>query len=305
MTAMRTSLALAAVLACASTARAEPVLAPKTGAGLDAAVAGGALLGVGATHFIPSALDFGDGVILGGLDRRVRRNFSATAAATSDALLITSLVLPPAVLIGDSLDRDDGRRLLVYGEAFAINALLASGAKHLVARRRPYTYADDPGIKAWAATQGEDAHRSFYSGHSALSFGAAVTGAYLYSARSGDRSARALVWGVQLAVATATANLRVRAGRHYYSDVLIGAVVGTGVGLTVAALRGPDGAFHPTGTDVAAMAGGVVVGALASQLLPVGRTVLAPAGSSSGGVTAQLIPLVLEHGSGLAAVGAF
>jgi len=298
-------LALAPLLA-AQVAHADPVLAPSKGAGLDAAIGGGALLLAGGFHFVHGGGDFGDRVIFGGVDRRVRANFSAPAAATSDALLIATLALPPALLIGDSLDRDDGRRLLVYGEAFAINALLANGAKHLVARKRPYTYAEDPGIRAFAADQGDDAHRSFYSGHSALSFGAAVTGAYLYSARSNDRSARALVWGVELAAATATANLRVRAGRHYYSDVVIGAAVGTGVGLTVAALRGPDGTFHPTGTDVAAMAGGVAIGALASQLLPARRAVLAPVSDArSTSITAQLIPIVLDHGSGLAAMGVF
>ena len=46
------------------------------------------------------------------------------------------------------------------------------------------------------------------------------------------------MWGFELALAGATANLRTRAGRHFYSDVIVGAIVGAGVGFAVPRLHG-------------------------------------------------------------------
>jgi hypothetical protein len=118
-----------------------------------------------------------------------------------------------------------------------------------------------------------DAGLSFYSGHAALSFAAAVSGSYLYARRTPDARARALMWGVELGLATATANLRVRAGRHFYSDVLVGALLGSAAGVAVPLLHSEPGhRYRPSGADAAAMAAGVSAGALVSQLVPLHRS---------------------------------
>lgn len=69
---------------------------------------------------------------------------------------------------------------------------------------------------------------SFFSGHATWSFAYAAASGTVASLR-GYRGAP-LVWGGGLAFAAATGYLRMAADRHYLTDVLTGAVVGTLVG---------------------------------------------------------------------------
>lgn len=245
--------------------------------------------------------------LLGGLDDRVKGDYSATASRISDGLLVTTIAVPAALLLGDPLDDAARDRFVIYGESLVVGGMLASLTKYAVRRPRPYTYATDPRVVDVVRAAGDDAWLSFYSGHSALAFGAAVTGSYLHGARATDPNARALVWGVELAAAAATANLRVRAGKHFYSDVLVGAVVGAGVGYLVPALHAEDGArYAPSGRDYAAMGLGLAVGLAGSQLLPLRHDVTVQlADEAPSPVTVQLVPTAVPDGAGLAAVGTF
>jgi hypothetical protein len=82
--------------------------------------------------------------------------------------------------------------------------------------------------------------------------------------------------------------LRVRAGRHFYSDVVIGAVVGGTIGTVVPALQTGQ-LVAPSGVELAAMGGGLVLGAVASQLLPVGSA-----------RPVRVAPLLMRDGAGIA-----
>jgi len=202
------------------------------------------------------------------LDRSVRDNFSRRAAHVSDALLAGSIAAPVMYLTGSTIDDADGDRLLIYAQSMGINAALAQGTKRLVQRPRPYMYSKDPVVRRYAKEHGDDGYLSFYSGHAALSFGAAVTGAYLLGASSDNKLARGMSWGIGLMAASATANLRVRAGKHFYSDVLIGAAIGTAVGYVVPALHADARPYVPSGQEIAAAACGIIAGVMVSQLIP-------------------------------------
>lgn len=202
------------------------------------------------------------------VDLGVRDNFSQRANHLSDVLLVASLAAPAIYLTGSTIDDADGDRLLIYGQSLAINAALAQGAKRLVQRPRPYTYSKDPAALRYAKSTGDDARLSFYSGHSAMSFGAAVTGAYLLGASSESKLARGVGWGVGLMAASATANLRVRAGKHFYSDVVVGAIVGTAVGYIVPALHADGRPYVPDGQELLAAGAGILGGMLISSLIP-------------------------------------
>ena len=240
------------------------------------------------------------------IDEVVHDNFSRRAAHLSDGLLAAAIAAPIAYLTGPTIEDADGDRLLIYGQAMAINATLAQAAKHLVQRPRPYLYATSKAGQAYARAQGADAHRSFYSGHAALSFGAAVTGAYLLGASSADGAARATAWGVGLGVATATANLRVRAGKHFYSDVVIGSLVGIAVGYAVPALHAEGRPYVPSGEELAAAAAGVLGGMLLSQLLPLERRAHEPTATEPGSLRSrlQLAPVPMANGLGISIGGA-
>ena len=247
-----------------------------------------------------------DHELFGALDERVKQHVSASAAKLADGLLLTTLAMPAALLVGGALDDGTRDRFLIYAESISANLLVNSVAKYLVQRPRPYSYNTDPSVEAMQQGEGKDAFLSFYSAHAAIGFGGAVTGAYIFGAGTSDANVRALVWGVELAAAAATANLRVRAGKHFYSDVILGSLVGAGIGFLVPALHADEGAVYaPSGREYAAMAAGIVVGAVGSQLLPLHDDVLIRIGDAPTPVSVSLQPIPLPEGGGLAAVGTF
>jgi hypothetical protein len=94
-------------------------------------------------------------------------------------------------------------------------------------------------FKAPRASERDDL--SFYSGHTTEAVSLAVAAGTVASLR-GYRLAP-LVWGTSLPVALVTGYLRIAADRHYFTDVLVGAVAGAAVGFLVPYLfHRPDGA---------------------------------------------------------------
>lgn len=203
------------------------------------------------------------------LDSVALGRFSPRASKASDVVLSTTVIVPVAFhLIEASIatSRYGGRRrgawflqrsgtdLLLYTEAMAINAVLTTGIKRMLPRARPFTHltlADvDEGLAEELiheqAQSGVNA--SFLSGHTSWAFTAATVGATLLTLKLRERRtpwARAAIgvtWVLSLGAATSVATLRVLAGRHYPTDVLAGAALGSVIGVSVPLLhvrRGP------------------------------------------------------------------
>jgi membrane-associated phospholipid phosphatase len=231
-------------------------------------------------------------------DYRVRDNFSASAAKTSDILLILDLSTPLITELALGWNEESGKRTLVYAETLGIGMFINAAAKYTVGRPRPYTYSDDPRIQAYAETEGRDSRLSFFSGHACSTFAAAVAGGYLFAQSTSDTHARAAMWGFGLALASATANLRVRAGKHFYSDVIVGALVGAGVGAVVPYLH-YRGREHNTlsRSEWLAMGSGPVAGVLVSQLLRFKRDIAEPFGPAHASSVIAL-PWIAPRGQG-------
>lgn len=176
---------------------------------------------------------------LNGLDRNARDalRWSDTRAASriSDVL---GYGLGPAAALGLNaiVAHKDGRARREWRNnaiIIAQGALLAQSITRLVkfaaARERPYVHAlplDDP-------QRGEDPDQntSFLSGHASYNFALAV-GAGTVASMRGYRHTR-WVWAVGLSIATATGYLRIAGDRHYLTDVLGGAALGSAVGFSV------------------------------------------------------------------------
>lgn len=306
---IRTWIATASIISVLSVrgARAETPDAAEAipGHTIDRSVAGGikaTALAVGALSYLIPARD---GALwereLLDLDHGIRDNFSRRASAISDGLLVASVLAPAVYLTGTSIDDADGDRLLIYGETMAINVGVASLVKHLVQRPRPYVYSTDPEVRAYAKDAGRDAYMSFYSGHAAATFGAAMSGAYLLGASEASKSARSVAFGAGFGAAAMTATLRVRAGKHFVSDVLVGAIVGTAIGATVPALHADGQPFQPSGNEVALAGAGIIAGVITARLLPVEseRATETP----ERGAFWQLSPTVTQGGAGFGVIG--
>ncbi len=171
-----------------------------------------------------------------GFDYRVRQGLAVERTSRprriSDALLWS---LELSALSGPSIgnrafDHDTRMATMLAAESLFTTLTVVGITKHIVRRRRPCS-------EACAEHQG---YASFASGHSAMSFAAATTLAI--NARSfqwGPRSTRWIAPSVAFGAAAATAFLRIRGDRHWLSDVLAGALIGTATTLATHALRAP------------------------------------------------------------------
>jgi len=263
-----------------------------SGAVTAALIAGGAFAGKAG-----AALEAGGDTVWFPGDAGLRGKCSPQAAHLSDMSLALAVGLPVGMQLGLGLDARFVNAEIVYTQALFANGLLTLAAKVIFRRPRPFSYRQDADC---AFDLGDsDAHMSFFSGHASTSFAAAFAGSLLVSEAGLDSRTRGAIWGAELALAGATANLRARAGKHYYSDILVGALVGTGVGILVPVLHGADDL--PSGSDLLAGATGLVIGVGGSQLIALG----AEAVKESGAPGVALGPLLQFGAAGVQAAGAF
>lgn len=152
----------------------------------------------------------------------------AAARHASDALAFA--VLPAAMVAHQLLAARDAGDLgeglvdvLLVAEATALAANLNQLVKFNVGRERPFVHYGDP-----ARPHDPDDDLSFYSGHTSLAFSLAAS-AGMVSTLRGYRSAP-WVWGAGMPLAAAVGWLRMGGDKHWFTDVLVGALVGTAVG---------------------------------------------------------------------------
>ncbi len=123
------------------------------------------------------------------------------------------------------------------GVMFLEAALLVKGTtyltKALVGRKRPFVYNTTFSVEErYQKVIGDenDAFFSFFSGHSSSAFALAAFTSTVFSDIHGPSTWSRLVWGSTLTLATLTAYARVKAGVHYPTDVIVGAIVGGAIG---------------------------------------------------------------------------
>jgi membrane-associated phospholipid phosphatase len=185
---------------------------------------------------------------LNGLDRPVVHFSSESADIGSDVMLFAV----PALALGGALLNLEGRwgwtgvleDAVLIAEAVALSAAVQQIVRHAVRRPRPFMYRAGarPEDRADA-----DSTLSFFSGHTAAAFAAATAFAYTYTVRRPRNRWRLLVWIGALLAATSVPLLRVASGEHFWSDVIVGATVGSGFGVLVPMLhRGRDGGKERT-----------------------------------------------------------
>lgn len=176
-------------------------------------------------------------------DRPVTRFKSSWARPASDLALLGMVALPYGVSAGHTGTtpgpaRSFGVDAVVITQTLSATLLSTTLLKVLVARARPLTYSAD--FEKTHRFSG-DARLSMPSGHSAMAFSAAsVTAVMLHKRYPGSGLARVGIAGAYLGAA-AVAGLRVAAAKHFFSDVLAGAVLGTVLGLAIPLSHMPQG----------------------------------------------------------------
>lgn len=178
---------------------------------------------------------------LNSLDRTVVGNWSHTAGAVSDGFLAATITLPVVFNLIETLGYGDGlfgfgQDSVILLETAAVNCIFFNLAKFTVRRPRPYAFNHRLDVER---RSDDSAPLSFFSGHTSLAFSMATAYSYLYMRRHPDSSLAVPVWLGTHALAASTAYLRVHAGKHFWTDVMVGAAVGSAIGFLVPYLHTP------------------------------------------------------------------
>jgi membrane-associated phospholipid phosphatase len=158
------------------------------------------------------------------------------------ALMTTYPILVDSILVAYWYRGSDDVALqmaLIDAEAFAITGALQGTTNFFSGRQRPYASECGTGVpKNTTDCEGDTVNRSFFSGHSAVSFTAAgLICAHHEALHLFESPADHVACATGLLAAATIGTLRIVGDAHYFSDVFVGAVVGTAVGLGVPLLH--------------------------------------------------------------------
>jgi membrane-associated phospholipid phosphatase len=171
---------------------------------------------------------------LPGIDRSALHTFSGSAGSASTALLAGVIGFAGVASFDGATAAQRRGHVAVFANSLAWTFAATDWIKVVVRRKRPVLYT--PG--AIAAAADPNSQRSFPSGHASIAFAAATS--YLVMAQREHLPHRARNAVLLYAGALGACALRVSAGKHFPTDVLGGAALGTGIGWLVAKV-------HPTG----------------------------------------------------------
>ena len=118
--------------------------------------------------------------------------------------------------------------LWVVAEALAWNGAIQDLVRRAVRRPRPFLYT--AGVYP-QERDNADSGFSFYSGHTSFAFALAVSSSYTFTLRHPHSKWRYVVWPALMAIASIEPVLRIYSGDHFPTDVLVGAVAGSAIGL--------------------------------------------------------------------------
>jgi membrane-associated phospholipid phosphatase len=188
-------------------------------------------------------------------DRDALRIPNANAKDASSAFLLGAGAAPTGVF---TVAGGEGRTWSAAGRMWTVQAeatLIATGVSFLVkraaSRPRPFTYLPESQRPSGYDASNEEAFESFPSNHATVAWAGGMSGASYLAFTRPDLAGSvhflsgALVGGF----ATATGILRVDAGMHFPTDVVVGSVLGLATGIGIAAFNHP----HTEGNTGAAL----------------------------------------------------
>ena len=178
-----------------------------------------------------------DAAGLNAMDAVAAGLYDTTWASVSDvgvSVLLGSAVIVPFL---DGAPIDALNDLVVIAQSVAWANASALTLAMATRRPRPYLYSEKAPI---ALRQAPKSAFSFASSHTAASFAASTA---LFQTLYRRHPESALPWvalAIGDAIALTVAIGRVQAGHHFPSDVIAGALIGTGIGLLIPALHSRD-----------------------------------------------------------------
>jgi len=207
---------------------------------LDAATMGMSALVWWGPSLFPGSFVAADGCVcrasnVNALDRPAAGNWDAGYSNAGELLIASVYTLTVLFDLLDVVRADEPFTsflvdVAVMAEAVLLNGALNQIAKIAVVRPRPLLYErplDHP-------RQSEpDSYLSFYSAHTSSAFALGLAYAQTFAYRHPDSPYRFLVYAGAVLMGGVIGATRIAAGKHFPSDVLVGAAAGAAVGLAI------------------------------------------------------------------------
>ncbi len=158
-------------------------------------------------------------------------SFREDAQRISDAVLNLSALLPGVLALDARIRKDWFDILLLYGETHAVNSGVYVSVASLSNRARPFTYHPEVPLAEKIANE---TRNSFFSGHVSSAASASFFMAKVYSDYHPELGNKKYwLFAAALVPPTVVGYFRVKAMKHFPSDVIVGGVIGASVGILV------------------------------------------------------------------------
>lgn len=171
-----------------------------------------------------SALNYNN---LNSVDRSTWDNYDKKA---SDYLFYGSMPLPIILMVDKRIRKDALKIGMLYLQAIGSTGTLYTSSAIAANRFRPYTY--NPAVDMNERTRG-GGRNSFFSGHPSLVATSAFFCAKVFSDYHPKMKNKWILYSVAGSAAVTTGVLRIKAGEHFPTDVMVGVTVGTLSGILI------------------------------------------------------------------------
>lgn len=167
------------------------------------------------------------------LDRGAIDNYSSRAQTVSDILLYSSATLPFITYFSKKCRADGGSIAIMALETALITNGITNIIKVSADRYRPFNYNPNVDIEM---KLGSDSNRSFVSGHTSNTTAFAFLTARIITDLHPEMNKK-LVWATAATIPAVIGYLRVRAGKHFPTDVIGGYAIGAAVGYLIPSMH--------------------------------------------------------------------
>jgi membrane-associated phospholipid phosphatase len=159
-----------------------------------------------------------------------QRTWNSKINLSSDIGMVFSIATPALLLIDPKMRSEAKVIIPMWMETFGTTMALTGLTKELVRRARPYVYNPDAPFDKKIE---RDATSSFFSGHTSMSAANAFFAAKVYADLNPDSHWKPAVWTGAAILPLTVGLLRYSGGKHFFTDILTGYLVGTAVGILV------------------------------------------------------------------------
>jgi len=161
------------------------------------------------------------------LDRHATYRYDRDLMEVSDQLGVFTFAAPVALMLDRRARGIGGQVAVMFAETYLLAQAMPALAKGAFPRYRPYVY--DPTLSYEEKTL-TDPGKAFFAQQTTLTFASAAFVATVYSDLHPGSKANKWVWAGSMGAASAIAVVRHESGKHYATDILAGAAVGTAIG---------------------------------------------------------------------------